>query len=318
MEAMQVLSAAEMQACDRVTTERYGVASIDLMRAAAAAVAAFAQDEFKQARRVTVLCGRGNNGGDGMMTAWLLAEAGLEVTTLLLGEPEGLKGDALEAWLELSNHPQGPPRGKIHVVTAAEELARLKSALDTDLIVDAVVGTGFKPPLKGLALEQGAGAFRRSAFRMGGGCDVFQHGCAGVSLRCGDYIYCSQGGACVWATDAAVGSAGGGCADRVAGGGDCFRAEAALDGFGDGDGADTARGRCEQGQVWTCAGGGRNVWIGGRQGGRAVDGGPGGIARGRGTGDGGGSCAGSGGGFRGCAGADDVAAGGKRFGLNFR
>ena len=152
MEAMQVLSAAEMQACDRVTTERYGVASIDLMRAAAAAVAAFAQDEFKQARRVTVLCGRGNNGGDGMMTAWLLAEAGLEVTTLLLGEPEGLKGDALEAWLELSNHPQGPPRGKIHVVTAAEELARLKSALDTDLIVDAVVGTGFKPPLKGLAL----------------------------------------------------------------------------------------------------------------------------------------------------------------------
>jgi NAD(P)H-hydrate epimerase len=152
MDAMQVLSAAEMQACDRVTTERYGVASIDLMRAAAAAVAAFAQDEFKQARRVTVLCGRGNNGGDGMMTAWLLAEAGLEVTTLLLGEPEGLKGDALEAWLELSNHPQGPPRGKIHVVTAAEELARLKSALDTDLIVDAVVGTGFKPPLKGLAL----------------------------------------------------------------------------------------------------------------------------------------------------------------------
>jgi NAD(P)H-hydrate epimerase len=152
MEAMQVLSAAEMQACDRVTTERYGVASIDLMRAAAAAVAAFAQDEFKQARRVTVLCGRGNNGGVGMMTAWLLAEAGLEVTTLLLGEPEGLKGDALEAWLELSNHPQGPPRGKIHVVTAAEELARLKSALDTDLIVDAVVGTGFKPPLKGLAL----------------------------------------------------------------------------------------------------------------------------------------------------------------------
>ena len=149
---MQVLSAAEMQACDRVTTERYGVASIDLMRAAAAAVAAFAQDEFKQARRVTVLCGRGNNGGDGMMTAWLLAEAGLEVTTLLLGEPEGLKGDALEAWLELSNHPQGPPRGKIHVVTAAEELARLKSALDTDLIVDAVVGTGFKPPLKGLAM----------------------------------------------------------------------------------------------------------------------------------------------------------------------
>ncbi len=153
MEAMQVLSAAEMQTCDRVTTERFGVASIDLMRAAAAAVAAFAREQFPRARRVTVVCGRGNNGGDGMMTAWLLADAGLEVTTLLLGEPDGLKGDALEAWLELSNHPKGPPRGKIHVVTTAAELARLKGELDADLIVDAVVGTGFKPPLKGLALS---------------------------------------------------------------------------------------------------------------------------------------------------------------------
>ena len=48
MDAMQVLSAAEMQACDRVTTERYGVASLDLMRAAAAAVAAFAREQFPQ------------------------------------------------------------------------------------------------------------------------------------------------------------------------------------------------------------------------------------------------------------------------------
>ncbi len=124
---------------------------MDLMRAAAAAVEAFARQHFPQARRVTVLCGRGNNGGDGMMTAWLLVEAGLEVTTLLLGEPEGLKGDAATAWQELTNHPHGPARGKIHVVTAAEELVRLKGALDADLLVDAVVGTGFKPPLKGLA-----------------------------------------------------------------------------------------------------------------------------------------------------------------------
>jgi NAD(P)H-hydrate epimerase len=148
MDAMQVLSAAEMQACDRATTERFGVASIDLMRAAASAVAAFARGQFPRARRVTVLCGRGNNGGDGMMAAWLLADAGLQVTTVLLGEPEGLKGDAAVAWTELSD----PPRGTIHVVTTAEELPRLKGALDTDLIVDAVVGTGFKPPLKGLAL----------------------------------------------------------------------------------------------------------------------------------------------------------------------
>jgi NAD(P)H-hydrate epimerase len=152
MDAMRVLSAAEMQACDRATTERFGIPSLDLMRAAAAAVAAFARERFPRARRVTVLCGRGNNGGDGMMAARLLADAGLEVTTLLLGSPEGLKGDAAEAWFELSSLAVGPAHSAIHVISVAEELARHNEALAADLIVDAVVGTGFKPPLKGLAL----------------------------------------------------------------------------------------------------------------------------------------------------------------------
>ena len=146
--AMHVLSAAEMQACDRVTTERFGIPSIKLMRAASGAVAAFARAEFPRARRVTVICGRGNNGGDGMMAARLLDEAGLEVTTLLLGAPDELKGDAATAWRELTS----PAHGVIHVIEEAEELARHNGALEADLIVDAVVGTGFKPPLKGLAL----------------------------------------------------------------------------------------------------------------------------------------------------------------------
>jgi len=137
-----------MQACDRATTERFGVPSLDLMRAAAAAVAAFAKQQFPQARRVTVLCGRGNNGGDGMMAARLLAVSGMEVTTLLLGAPGGIKGDAAQAWLELTS----PACGLIHVVNAVEDLARYKGDLEADLILDAVVGTGFKPPLKGLAL----------------------------------------------------------------------------------------------------------------------------------------------------------------------
>ena len=148
MVAMHILSAAEMQACDRATTERYGIPSLDLMRAAAGAVAAFAREQFPKARRVTVLCGKGNNGGDGMMAARLLAEAGLDVTTLLLGAPKELSGDAAQAWLELA----GCTRGVVLVVTDKEDLARYKGALEADLIVDAVVGTGFKPTLKGLAL----------------------------------------------------------------------------------------------------------------------------------------------------------------------
>ena len=143
---MHVLSAVEMQTCDRATTEQFGIPSLDLMRTAAAAVAAFAREQFPAARRVTVLCGRGNNGGDGMMAAHLLASVGLEVTTLLLGTPTGLTGDVEVAWRKLTN----PAHGIIHIVNLPEELVRHKSALEADLFVDAVLGTGFKPPLKGL------------------------------------------------------------------------------------------------------------------------------------------------------------------------
>lgn len=148
MNAMHVLSAAEMQACDRATTERFGIPSIQLMRAAASAVAAFARRQFPHARRVMVLCGKGNNGGDGMMAARLLADAGLEVTTLLLGSPDQLAGDAAVAYRELTSSK----RGQVHAITNARSLAEHNETLDVDLIIDAVLGTGFKPPLKGLAL----------------------------------------------------------------------------------------------------------------------------------------------------------------------
>lgn len=145
---MLVLSAAEMQACDRATTERFGIPSIDLMRNAARSIAELARQHFPEARRVTVLCGRGNNGGDGMMASRLLGDAGLAVTVIVLGSPEPIKGDAAVAWREL----EAAGSCTIHVVKTAEDLARHNDVLATDLILDAVVGTGFKPPLKGLAL----------------------------------------------------------------------------------------------------------------------------------------------------------------------
>jgi hydroxyethylthiazole kinase-like uncharacterized protein yjeF len=145
---MRVLSAAEMQACDRATSERFGIASVDLMRNAARSIAGFARERFPQAKRVTVLCGRGNNGGDGMMTARLLAEGGLTVTVLLLGSPDVLKGDAAAAWGEL----QAAGSRRIGVIATEADFARYDGALQTNLLIDAVLGTGFKPPMKGLAL----------------------------------------------------------------------------------------------------------------------------------------------------------------------
>ncbi len=145
---MLVLSAAEMQACDRATTERYGIPSMELMRHASAAVAEVARQQFPQARSITALCGRGNNGGDGMMAARLLADAGLAVTVILLGSPDEIKGDAAIAWREL----EASRSCTIHIVRSAEDLSKHTGALAAHLFLDAVVGTGFKPPLKGLAL----------------------------------------------------------------------------------------------------------------------------------------------------------------------
>ena len=112
-----------MQACDRATTERFGIPSIHLMRTASSAVAAFAREQFPRAHRVTVLCGKGNNGGDGMMAARLLADAGLEVTTLLLGAPERLKGDAASC-LERTEQSDTEPDPRRHECQGAGHAQR--------------------------------------------------------------------------------------------------------------------------------------------------------------------------------------------------
>ena len=139
---MQSLSAAEMQACDRATSEVYGVSSIELMRNAARAVADVAQGQFPKARRVVVLCGRGNNGGDGMMVARLLADAGFTAGVVLLGNPDGLEGDAAVAWRELS----GGSKCATRAVDTDEDLKAALAVVDPDLVIDAIVGTGFQPP----------------------------------------------------------------------------------------------------------------------------------------------------------------------------
>lgn len=143
---MLILTAEEMRTTDRVTVERYGVASIDLMRHAGSAVARFVTREFPAARRIAVLCGKGNNGGDGFVAARSLIEAGRSVHVLLLGDPAELKGDARIAFDEMRIEP-------VMIATETDlDGAETREILNSaDLILDAVVGTGFKPPLRGIA-----------------------------------------------------------------------------------------------------------------------------------------------------------------------
>jgi NAD(P)H-hydrate epimerase len=147
---MKILTAAEMRETDRVTVAEHGVASFALMQAAGGAVARFVEREYAHARRVVIFCGKGNNGGDGFVAARSLELMGRLVQVFLLGKPEDLKGDAraaFEAW-----------GGRPHLLaeeTALETGVFRKALQQADLLVDAVVGTGFQPPLRGLAAVLG-------------------------------------------------------------------------------------------------------------------------------------------------------------------
>jgi ADP-dependent NAD(P)H-hydrate dehydratase / NAD(P)H-hydrate epimerase len=143
---MKILTASEMRETDRLTTGQFGIPSATLMENAGTAVARFVLNEYSSHNRITVLCGKGNNGGDGFVAARHLAEAGRTITVLLLGDPAGLKGDAKDMFAQLPSPP----------LLLADEVALddppiLALVEETELFLDAIVGTGFQPPLRGVA-----------------------------------------------------------------------------------------------------------------------------------------------------------------------
>lgn len=141
---MKIVTAAEMREIDRATSEHFGVPSLNLMENAGSAVARFAFRQYPNAKRITVVCGKGNNGGDGLVAARKLQEAGRDVTVILLASTDQVKGDAAE---NLKRLPLDPI-----CIVSTEQLAGVASLFrEVDLIFDAIFGTGFRPPLPELA-----------------------------------------------------------------------------------------------------------------------------------------------------------------------
>jgi len=147
---MKVLTAAEMQRIDRLTTERCGIPSLTLMESAGRAVADFLAEHFAplERDRLVVLCGRGNNGGDGLVVARLLRERGLKPRVILLASPAAVQGDAALSLKRLAE--SGAPE----IVANEAVWQKLKASLaGTTLLVDAILGTGVSRPLEGLLLR---------------------------------------------------------------------------------------------------------------------------------------------------------------------
>jgi len=145
---MRVLNSAQMREADRRTIDDIGIPSLVLMenagRQTVAAMEAVHSDLSE--RQVAVLCGRGNNGGDGFVVARTLAQRGVDVSVFLLGRVADVRGDA-RTNLEILG------RLGITVVEVADSQAwelHFSEVSDCTLIVDAIFGTGLNAPVSGL------------------------------------------------------------------------------------------------------------------------------------------------------------------------
>ena len=139
-----VLTAAEMRQADRRTIDEGGVPGAVLMENAGSAVAAAVRQRFPAARRLVVLCGRGNNGGDGFVAATRLRD--LQPAVYLAGARADVKGDA-RTHLAAYEKSGG-------AVIELHDVAAWQSARETvraaDLVVDALLGTGLRDAPAGL------------------------------------------------------------------------------------------------------------------------------------------------------------------------
>jgi ADP-dependent NAD(P)H-hydrate dehydratase / NAD(P)H-hydrate epimerase len=158
-----VLSADQMRQIDRLTTEHYSVPSLLLMEAAANACLKAISERLGALtdKKIIVLCGPGNNGGDGAALARALAGAGAHADVILFGKVENTKGDArtnFEAIRRLASFEAGSSAGPPPVsflecdsLQLWEEVARPRTSYD--VVVDALFGTGLTRPLQGIYLQ---------------------------------------------------------------------------------------------------------------------------------------------------------------------
>jgi NAD(P)H-hydrate epimerase len=137
-----------MQSIDREAIEKIGIPSLDLMEKAGQQVVGVIMERYAPVadRKVLIVCGRGNNGGDGLVVARHLLELGCPTEVVLLSEVEGLSDDALSNFDRLKEHHNH----RIQIAPDSDSLAKIEPHLEHyDLLLDAVFGTGLNAPVRG-------------------------------------------------------------------------------------------------------------------------------------------------------------------------
>ncbi|WP_069472012.1 NAD(P)H-hydrate dehydratase [Candidatus Marithrix sp. Canyon 246] len=130
-------TAAQVAELDRITIEDHNIPGLCLMERAGSAAFEVLKSHWVQARRITVVCGIGNNAGDGYVLARLAHLAGYDVSVLQLGDVNKLKADALLAYQYM-----------INVGLQVQD-----SLVNPDVIVDAIFGTGLDRQVSGIWRE---------------------------------------------------------------------------------------------------------------------------------------------------------------------
>lgn len=145
---MKILTAAETREVDRLTTERHGIPSVTLMENAGRRVAEFIRAQFPSfaRRKIVVLCGKGNNGGDGFVVARHLLQMGAKPVVYLFAGEQELKGEAA-ANLNRWKHTGGE---LVPIGDASATDSVLFDFSDSSLMVDALLGTGVRGAVEGL------------------------------------------------------------------------------------------------------------------------------------------------------------------------
>lgn len=151
MEEMKVLTSSEMRKIDEYSIKNLGIPGCVLMENAGVGIMDIFKKLFIEVEGiyVTILCGKGNNGGDGFVLARHLLNHGAGVSVFLLGNKSEIKGDA-----KINFSVAEKIKVSIVELENSKSLIKLKkSLLDSDVVVDAIFGTGFKGSVKGIAKE---------------------------------------------------------------------------------------------------------------------------------------------------------------------